>query len=146
LEKFTKNFVPVISSFLIERFEYDIEVVDNGDLSLIDEASREKTSDPLLKIPLANIETVTVISEPTKHLMSRKNNLLLEIVFRYNKENNGHAIQNKRCIRFDLDDKYVNILQAQINLLKDVKNNLRVQNAIALLKDPKLCNACAKRR
>jgi Short C-terminal domain len=155
--------VPVISPFLIERFEYDIEIVDNGDLSLIDEASRvtiniqesgntlefsrKKTSDPLLKIPLANIETVTAVTIPTKHLMSRKNNLLLEIVFRDDKENNSlYAIQNERCIRFDLDDKYVNILQEQINLLKDVKNNLRVQNAIALLEDPKLCNACAKRR
>ncbi len=65
--------IPVISPFLIKQFEYDIEVIDNGDISLIDDASRvtiniqesgntlefsrKKTSDPLLKIPLANTES-----------------------------------------------------------------------------------------
>jgi len=159
----SKANVPVIQRYLIEQFEYDIEVVDNGGVSLIDGASTvtinlqesgntlefsgKKTSDSLFIIPLSNIETATAITVQTKHMMSRKNNLLLEIVFRDNKENSDlPAIQNKRCIRFDLDDKLVYTLQEQISLVKDVKNNLRVQKAIAFLKDPMLCNACAKRR
>lgn len=143
-----------------------VPVVDNGNLSMIDKASsvtiniqelgntlefrRKRKPDPLLIIPLANIETATAITVRTKHLMSKNNNLLLEIIFRDNKENNDLHSQKKKRISFDLDDKYVNILQEQISLLKDVKNNLRAENAIALLKDPnfasKLCNACNKRR
>jgi len=80
--------VPVIHPSLIERFEYEIDVVDNGGLSMIDKASsvtiniqelgntlefrRKKTPGPLLKIPLANIETATAITAQTKRLMSKK--------------------------------------------------------------------------
>jgi hypothetical protein len=130
-----KNFI--IQRRLVEQFEYDIEIVDNGNIFEIDDASKliinlqekgntlefkkKRNSESLITIPLRDIEAVTPITILTKHrMLLDKKCLLLEIVFKDNQE-------NKRSIRLDIEDKYISVLQEQINLLKDVSNN---QNAM----------------
>jgi hypothetical protein len=146
----------IIQRRLVEQFEYDIEIVDNGNIFEIDDASKliinlqetentlefkkKRNSESLVTIPLGDIEAVTPITIITKHrMLLDKKCLLLEIVFKDNQE-------NKRSVRLDIEDKYISVLQEQINLLKDASNNLSFQKAIAALKDPTLCSVCIENK
>lgn len=168
--------VVIVDSSLIERLEYDIEVVDNGGVYQINDArklvitiqedgntlefKKKKNSDPpLYTIPLKDIKTITVIEKQVRQtIIGRKNNLLVEILFVDNDQNVGSSSSNidsglpenyqnnLRSVRIDLDDKYIPILQAQFNVFKEKEINPAVRRAIAVAKNSKLCIQCAKNK
>lgn len=90
-------------------------------------------------IPLRDIEISRPVTSQTRHMMIRKNNLLIEIVF-------TDEQKNKKSIRLDLDEKYISLLQEQIDVFKDQKNNPSVKRAIAVAENPKLCVQCAENK
>lgn len=124
------------------------------------EFKKKKISDsPLYIVPLEDIETTTVIEEQAKRMIvGRKNNLLLEILFSHNNQNSGssgnvdsvlpenYQNNNRKPVIIDLDNKYIPILQAQINTFKETEINPAIRRGIAVAKDRKLCIQCAKNK
>jgi hypothetical protein len=145
--------VIIVHPRLVERFEYDIEVVDNGSIYQINDARKlviniqesgntlefkeKKSSDPSLYIiPLRNIETTRVTEIETKQMIiGKRTSLLLEIEFIDNNQNDSNASagsvssdtnqDNKRSIKIDLEKKkLILLLEEQLHLQK-------IQNSVS---------------
>jgi hypothetical protein len=141
---------------LVKQLEYDIEVIDDSGIPELKRArklfvgihedgntlefKKKKGSDPsLFVIPLRDIITATPITIQTKHMMTTRDKLLIQI----NLESNDAII---RSIRFDMDEGQISTLLEQINQFKDEKVNPSIVRAIALARDSKLCIQCAKKK
>jgi hypothetical protein len=98
---------------LVEQFEYDVEIIDDGGISQLEKArkltinrqdtgntvefKKKKNSESLLTIPLKDIKTASEVTIQSKHMMVKRDNLVIEIVFRDNK----NSTQDKKTIRFE---------------------------------------------
>jgi hypothetical protein len=86
----------IVHPRLVEKFEYDIQVFDDGSIPELkrsrkmfvrirDEGNtlgfREKKSSDtaLLEVPLRDILTTTTVTMQTKHMMVKKDNLLVQV-------------------------------------------------------------------
>jgi Short C-terminal domain len=89
----------------------------------------------VLIVPIGNIEKVTTISDIRK----KNKESCLEITFR------DTELQKERSVTFEvINKKHVDIIQQQIQLLRDVVWNPSIQKAVKSALNPELCNTCAE--
>jgi hypothetical protein len=90
-------------------------------------------------IPLRDIIAATPVTIQTRHMMTKRDNLLVQI-------NLARSDTENTSICFDMDEKHISTLLDQIDQFKDEKVNPSIVRAIALAKDPELCIQCAKKK
>jgi hypothetical protein len=146
----------VIDSRLVERLEYDIQVIDDSGIPELKRARKlfvgihedgntlefrkKRGSDPPLFVtPLRDIITATPVTIQTRHMMTVRDKLLVQI-------NLESRTAITLSIRFDMDKGQISTLLEQINQFKDEKVNPSIVRAIALARDSKLCIQCAKKK
>ena len=102
-------------------------------------------------IALRDIIAATPVTIQTRHMMAKRDNLLVQInLARSNSPTSAASPRDTQTenisIRFDMDKEYIPTLLDQINQFKDEKVNPSIARAIAVAKDPKLCIQCAKKK
>jgi hypothetical protein len=148
----------VIDPRLVEPLEYEIQVIDDSGIPELKRArklfvgihedgntlefKKKSGSDPsLFVIPLRDIITATPVTIQTKHMMTKKDKLLVHINFA-----RSDTVGPSISIRFDMDERYISTLLDQINHFKDEEVNPSIVRAIAVARDSKLCIQCAKKK
>ena len=138
-----------INSDLVRHSEYDIEVNDNDDITLVSDAHKlvidptftenaiefRKSKNTLLVLPVKDIEDIDVIQN--LQTSSGKNS---DITITFNDNQ-----QNKKSITFKVkNNKYVDTIVQQIRLLKDAEGDPSIQKKIKSILNPDLCTKCIK--
>jgi hypothetical protein len=141
-----------IDSDLVQHSEYGIEVLTNNDDALIKDARKlvinptvipniieiKKNKDTLLTIPVSDIEKV-ILASNIEQSSKKGTDSVIEISFH-------DDLQNKKSIILDSKNKkHANIIQQQIQLLKDSENKPSIQKAIKSALNPKLCSVCTEK-
>ena len=143
-----------INSELIQHSEYEIEVVDNHDVTLVKDARKlvivptwsqnaiafKRNKDTLLTIPISNIDNVIVISNVEDDLKKEKQNSTIQITF------SDTVLKIRSLVFTPKNEKDVNIIQQQIKLLKDAEVAPSIQRAIKIVLNPALCNNCVENK
>ena len=158
----------IFDPYLVRNFEYKIHINEDGGVPGLKRArklfvgiyedgntlefKKKKGSDPtLLEIPLRDILAANTVYHTTRHLMTKRDNLVVQIDLLRNDSPTSIALEGdtqteKISVRFIMDKGRVSTLLEQINQFKDVKVNPSIARSIALSKDPKLCIQCAKKK
>ena len=130
---------------LLRHSEYDIEVSDNEDRDITHvKDARRLVIDPtfignriefrkgkitLLAIPIKDIEDMDV-------MLSIDKDSGIQIIFNDNQ-------QNTNSVTFKVKNKkHVNVLEQQINLLKDAESDPFIQEKVKSMLNPDLCHKC----
>src|SRR5918995_3575145 len=112
----------VIDPRLVERLEYEIQVIDDSGIPELKRArklfvgihedgntlefEKKSGSDPsLFVIPLRDIITATPVTIQTKHMMAKKDKLLVHINLA-----RSDTVGPSISIRFDMDERYISTL------------------------------------
>jgi len=134
----------------LKHLEYDIEVLDSDDTSLLSARKLEvnpedkqkslefrKNKDILLTIPISDIKELTTISG-IRGKFGKEKESVVGIVL-----HSSPVLQNKRFINFDIKNrKHVDLIQQQIEFLKDAETNKSSQTSIKITLNPELCHTC----
>jgi hypothetical protein len=141
----------VIKPDLIHHSEYDIEVNDNCDDAIIlaKDASKlviapthvdnaiefRKSKNTLLAIPIKDIGDIDIISNTQTRSGKDPD---IKIIFNENQQDN-------KSISFKVkNNKYVDVIKQQINLLRDAEADPTIQKKIKSMLNPQLCSKCVK--
>jgi len=138
---------------LLRHSEYDIEVSDNDEdaIAVVKDAHKlvidptytgnsiefKKSKNALLVIPVKDIEDMDIISNPQT---PSSKDFYLKTIFNDNQ-------QNRKSITFKVkNDKHVDAIKQQINLLKNAEIDPFIQKKIKAMLNPDLCNRCVKEK